>query len=34
MKRHLPSPLLDPRFFVLCLALLLSLPVSCERAYA
>ncbi len=34
MKRHLPAPLIAPRLFVLCLALLLCLPGACQRAYA
>lgn len=34
MKRHLPAPLIDPRFFALCLAWLLCLLGACQRAYA
>jgi hypothetical protein len=34
MKRLLPVPLIDPRFIVLCLAVLLCLPGACQRAYA
>lgn len=34
MKSPLPSSLIDTRFFVLCLALLLCLPGTCQRAYA